>query len=88
MSLAIELCGICGSTEPEHQALNHEFSLTGQLIPKELKKKPTQNIRIVNSVDVVLRAVLIGKGLITAEDLRVIPEREVRNGTNEDSSTG
>lgn len=68
-------CGICGSTPGEHELLNHEFSASGQLIPKVAKPAPRPPLRI-NGADTVLRALLIGKGIITSDELKVTPERE------------
>lgn len=75
-------CLLCGRSYPDHETLNHEFSITGQLIAKEVRSKEKVIKTNVNTADPVLRALLIGKGIITAEDLRVTPEREVRDESN------
>lgn len=76
-------CRICGNTEPQHAELNHEFSLDGQLRPSQPKPKPGPT-RILRTADTELRALLIGKGIISADDLKLLPTREENNG-NKDS---
>lgn len=60
-------CGLCGQPEGAHSLMNHEFSVTGQLIAKTPQK--AQPVRVVHQADYVLRAVLLDRGIITGEEL-------------------
>lgn len=84
MAEAALTCRICGVVESSHAALNHEFSLDGQLRAKRPTPKPSP-VRVIRTADTELRALLIGKGIITAEELNLLPMREEGN-VNQDSS--
>lgn len=86
MNNAPAQCRICGALESEHASLNHEFSLDGQLRQKKPQSSEPPPIRIVRTADTELRALLIGKGLITADDLKLLPRREEPDA-HENSST-
>lgn len=58
-------CAICGKDRPGHAALNHEFSLSGQLIQKSTAQPP----RPMSTIDIPLRLLLIQQGVIVADDL-------------------
>lgn len=86
-------CGLCGADKPAHAALNHEFSLSGQLIPKKAAPAP----RTMSTIDIPLRLLLIDLGVITAEDLamkeaeiveRLQARRDAPDSTNEADSAG
>ena len=76
----MEMCGLCGKDERSHMSLNHEYSITGQLIPRsqnqpEAPQKVTVNM--MSSSDVALRSLLVQKGLVTAEEI-FTKEAEIR----------
>lgn len=60
-------CGVCGKSRAEHEDMNHEFDIVGNLRPKAAKQPP----KALSSVDIPLRLLLIDKGVITAEELTV-----------------
>jgi hypothetical protein len=60
------VCGLDGCDEAAHATMNHEFSPSGQLIPKAQQKQKTE---VVVAPDYILRALLLDKGLITGEEL-------------------
>jgi hypothetical protein len=69
-----ETCSICGKPQgAEHDQLNHEFNINGQLIPKAkpAHSKPPSAYRptVIGAWDIELRQALINKGIITHEDL-------------------
>lgn len=77
-------CSLCGTLLSDHEYSNHEFTLTGQLIPKRQPSSRQTQIRYVKTADTELRALLIGKGIISADDLKLLPTREEENA-NQDS---
>jgi len=77
-----ERCGLCGKYRREHSSLNHEFSVTGQLITKP-PPEPTKIV--VSSPDHVLRALLIDLGVISGHQL-VEKEAEFRDKFSRNSS--
>lgn len=68
-------CGICGCTKEEHNHpdIHHQFSETGQLVPKGPTRRPAAGVELTRG-DVVLRliTVLRAKGVLTSEDLNLI----------------
>lgn len=60
------VCKVCGTARSAHGALNHEFSLSGDLIKVQPKKDPAARAVVV--VDSHLRKILVRKGILTAED--------------------
>ncbi len=60
------ICRVCGTTKSAHGGLNHEFSLTGELVKAQPKKDPAARAVVV--VDSHLRKILVRKGILTAED--------------------
>lgn len=81
-------CHLCGTTKADHIASNHEFSLSGQLIPR--KEAPRMTVRPgTGNADLALRALLVGKGIITPEELAVIQpptSKGSEHGKREESS--
>lgn len=77
------LCAVCGRDDLDHVGLNHEFSTTGQLIPK-VPTQPTQ-LKVVQTGDYLLRAVLLDKGLVTGEELNEM-EVKLRAGVSTQST--
>lgn len=75
-------CGLCGKLESEHQAMQHGFSLTGELFDRVEQEKPRPSARIVSTIDLPLRMLLISKGLITGEDL-ILKEGQLRDQLEE-----
>lgn len=62
-------CLVCGRSEREHQFLNHLFSDDGQLTPKKEQRQAPRGS--APAIDVVLRYLLLKKGIITGEELLV-----------------
>lgn len=79
-------CSLCGTLLSDHEYSNHEFTLTGQLIPKRQPSSKQTQVRYVKTADTELRALLIGKGIISPDDLKLLPTREEGNVTHQDSS--
>lgn len=70
-------CGVCGLSPEAHASLNHEFSPSGELIPKKTATDSPKPVSL-GGVDVVLRMVLIDLGIVTAEDL-ALKEAQLRD---------
>lgn len=84
-----DACSICGGSKDEHEALNHEFNLHNQLIPKERSKprpQPRQIPTVIGGIDIELRRVLLEKGIITNEDFTSL--RHPGAGAPGDRETG
>lgn len=76
-----EGCGLCGRQEDEHRVLeqqkllNHRYSESGDLVQvergpaRQSKPKPPREVMVVPAVDLLLRQLLVRKGIISEADL-------------------
>lgn len=83
------LCGICDRSPGDHKdaeidgRVHHKFSPNGHLAALEAPPKQPAPAAPVNSVpsDPVLRLLLIGKGIITPEELTNTEQMLIATGT-------
>lgn len=78
--IAEDTCQICGKGWREHQDLtnrgiiNHEFSRNGELTPvdrspKKKQQKSPNEVMVVPGVDLLVRRLLVEKGVLSEADL-------------------
>jgi hypothetical protein len=77
-------CSVCGTPEEEHGFRKHPFTPPGEqlVLPQQESKKKSDAVPrliITPAPDLVLRQVLLRKGLVTSEELEAM-ERELTIG--------
>lgn len=75
----VEECRLCGKDREEHLKLeaqhiiNHQFSETGDVVPTDRspkkKSKETREVMVLPSADILLRSLLVAKGILSESDL-------------------
>lgn len=74
MATEQEVCGVCKGDKASHEGKVHKFSPSGELI----EQKPIPRQAVASGIDIVLRLILIEKGLITMDDI-VVKEEQLRH---------